>query len=55
VLEPPERSIWALTVTEAIAFLTGVEMWLASRPAIDRGIAAGSPERAEEVLEQADA
>ena len=45
--------IWALTVTEVIVFLVGVGMWLASRRAIDRGLAEGSPERAEEVLEQA--
>jgi hypothetical protein len=30
-------------------------MWLASRPAINRGLAEGSPERAEEVLEPAEA
>ena len=47
--------IWALTVTEGIVFLVGVVMWLASRRAIDRGLAEGSPERAEEVLEQAEA
>jgi Na+-driven multidrug efflux pump len=47
--------IWALTVTEAIVFVVGVVMWLASRRAIDRGLAEGSPERADEVLEQADA
>jgi multidrug efflux pump len=44
--------IWALTVTEAAVFLAGTVMWLASRRAIDRGLAEGSPERAEEVLEQ---
>jgi multidrug efflux pump len=47
--------IWALTVNEGIVFLVGVAMWLASRRAIDRGLAEGSPERAEEVLEQAEA
>ena len=47
--------IWALTVTEGIVFLVGVVMWLASRRAIDRGLAEGSPERAEEVLELAEA
>ena len=46
--------IWALTVTEGLVFVVGVVMWLASRRAIDRGLAEGSPERAEEVLEQAD-
>ncbi len=45
--------IWALTTTEVIVFLVGVVMWLASRPAIDRGLAEGSPERAEEVLAEA--
>ncbi len=47
--------IWALTVTEGIVFLVGVVMWLASRRAIDRGLAEGSRERAEEVLELAEA
>ena len=44
--------IWALTVTEGIVFAVGLVMWLASRRAINRGLAEGSPERAEEVLEQ---
>jgi multidrug efflux pump len=44
--------IWALTVTEGIVFVVGAMMWLVSRRAIDRGLAEGSPERAEEVLEQ---
>jgi len=43
--------IWALTVTEGLVFGVGVVMWLASRRAIDRGLAEGSPERADEVLE----
>lgn len=47
--------IWALTVSEGLVFLIGVVLWLASRPAINRGLAEGSPERAEEVLEQVDA
>lgn len=47
--------IWSLTVTEVIVLLVGLVMWLASRRAIDEGLAEGSPERAEEVLEQADA
>jgi multidrug efflux pump len=47
--------IWSLTVSEGIVFLVGVVMWLASRPAINRGLAEGSPERAEEVLEPAEA
>jgi putative MATE family efflux protein len=45
--------IWSLTVSEGIVFLVGVVMWLASRPAINRGLAEGSVERAEEVLEPA--
>ncbi|MGX6603521.1 MATE family efflux transporter [Micromonosporaceae bacterium Da 78-11] len=47
--------IWALTVTEGIVLVVGLVMWLVSRGAIDRGLAEGSPERAEEVLEQAEA
>ena len=47
--------IWALTVTECAVLLAGVVMVLASRPAIDRGLAEGSPERAEDVLEQIEA
>ncbi|MGI9825030.1 MATE family efflux transporter [Agromyces sp. Marseille-Q5079] len=46
--------IWALTVTELIVFVVGVVMWLASRRAIDRGLADGSAERADAALEQAD-
>jgi multidrug efflux pump len=42
--------IWALTVTEGVVLLVGIGMVLASRRAIDRGLAAGSPERAEEAL-----
>ncbi|MFF5225533.1 MATE family efflux transporter [Dactylosporangium sp. NPDC000521] len=45
--------IWALTVTEATVLLAGVVLWLASRRAIDRGLAEGSPERAEQALEEA--
>ena len=47
--------IWALTVSEALVLLVGVGMWLGSRNAINRGLAEGSPERAEEVLEQTEA
>jgi Na+-driven multidrug efflux pump len=43
--------IWALTVSEGIVFVLGAGMWLASRRAIDRGLAEGSPERAEESVE----
>ncbi|WP_456826115.1 MATE family efflux transporter [Cellulomonas sp. P5_E12] len=45
--------IWALTVTEGAVLVVGVVMWLASRRAIERGLAEGSPERAAELLEQA--
>ncbi|HEY0260746.1 MAG TPA: MATE family efflux transporter [Lacisediminihabitans sp.] len=45
--------IWSLTVSEGAVLVIGLAMWLASRRAIDRGLAEGSPERAEEVLEQA--
>jgi multidrug efflux pump len=45
--------IWSLTVSEGIVFLLGIGMWLASRPAINRGLAEGSAERADAVLEQA--
>jgi multidrug efflux pump len=43
--------IWSLTISEGIVFLVGIGMWLASRRAIDRGLAEGSPERADAVLE----
>lgn len=45
--------IWALTVTEGAVLVVGVAMWFATRRSIDRGLAEGSPERADEVLEQA--
>ncbi|MCU1480101.1 MAG: family efflux transporter [Subtercola sp.] len=45
--------IWSLTVSEGLVFVIGVIMWLSSRPAIDRGLAEGNAERAEQVLEQA--
>ncbi|MBL7254272.1 MATE family efflux transporter [Paractinoplanes lichenicola] len=45
--------IWALTVTECLVFVAGAGMWLASRGTINRGLAEGSPERAEAVLEEA--
>jgi multidrug efflux pump len=47
--------IWALTVSEGLVLVAGVVMWLASRRSIARGLAEGSPERAEGVLEQVDA
>ena len=42
--------VWALTVTEALVCVVGVGIWLASRRAIDRGLAEGSAERADAVL-----
>ncbi|HEY0186202.1 MAG TPA: MATE family efflux transporter [Cellulomonas sp.] len=46
--------VWALTVTEVAVLLVGVGLWLASRGAIGRGLADGSPERAERALAQAE-
>jgi multidrug efflux pump len=43
--------IWSLTITEVLVLVAGVSMWIASRSAIERGLAEGSPERAEEALE----
>jgi multidrug efflux pump len=45
--------IWSLTVSEGIVLLVGIVLWLASRGAINRGLAEGSPQRAEETLEAA--
>jgi multidrug efflux pump len=45
--------VWSLTVTEVMVFLVGVLLWLGSRAAIDRGLAAGSPERADAQLADA--
>lgn len=42
--------IWALTVTEIIVLVVGIVLWLASRRAIERGLAEGSPARAEQAL-----
>ena len=47
--------VWALTVTEVAVLIVGLVMWLVSRPAIDRGLAEGTPERASQVLEPAEA
>jgi Na+-driven multidrug efflux pump len=47
--------VWALTVTEGAVCVVGVGMWLVSRRAIERGLAEGSPERAEEILDQVEA
>ena len=43
--------IWAMTVTEGLVFAVGIVLWVASRGAIRRGLADGSPEKAEAVLE----
>jgi putative MATE family efflux protein len=42
--------IWALTVTEVAVLAAGVVLLLTTRRAIDRGLAGGSPARAEEAL-----
>ncbi|MFD6134051.1 MATE family efflux transporter [Isoptericola sp. NPDC060257] len=47
--------VWALTVTEILVCLVGVVLWLAFRRAIDRGLAEGSPQRAQETLAAAGA
>ena len=47
--------VWSLTVTELIVLVVGIVTWLLSRGAIARGLAEGSEERAEQVLEQAEA
>jgi len=44
--------IWALTVSEGIVLIAGLTMWFASRKSIAAGLAEGTPERAEHVLEQ---
>ena len=46
--------IWALTVSEAAVLAVAVVMWLGSRVPINRGLAEGSPERAEEALVMAE-
>ncbi len=43
--------VWALTVTEGLVLVVGLVLWLASRHAIDRGLVAGSPERADQALD----
>ncbi|WFR67171.1 hypothetical protein P9139_00420 [Curtobacterium flaccumfaciens] len=45
--------IWALTVTEVLVFVAALVLWAASRGRIARGLAEGSPERAEATLEEA--
>lgn len=46
--------IWALTVSECAVLVVGAMLWLTSRRGIDRDLADGSPERAEQMLEQAE-
>ena len=43
--------IWAMTVTEGVVFVLGLGLFAASRRAMARGLADGSPSRAEEALE----
>jgi multidrug efflux pump len=43
--------IWALTVTEIFVLVVGFGLWLGFRASIGRGLADGSAERAEAVLE----
>ncbi|MBF4551023.1 MULTISPECIES: MATE family efflux transporter [unclassified Pseudoclavibacter] len=45
--------IWALTVTEVAVLAVGVVLCVALAPALKRGLAEGSAERAEEALEMA--
>lgn len=45
--------IWSLTVSEGAVLVAALIMWVASRARIDRGLAEGSQERAEQVLEEA--
>ncbi|PZF66114.1 MATE family efflux transporter [Curtobacterium sp. MCBD17_013] len=45
--------IWALTVSEGLVLVAGIVMWSGLRGSIDRGLAEGSPERAEAVLDEA--
>ncbi|MEL7974324.1 MATE family efflux transporter [Isoptericola sp. F-RaC21] len=47
--------IWALTVSEVLVCLIGAGLLVASRRRIEDGLADGSPERAEAMLEQAEA
>ncbi|MES2169539.1 MAG: MATE family efflux transporter [Actinomycetota bacterium] len=47
--------IWSLTVSEVMVLLAGLVMWIAYRGPINRGLAEGSPERAEAVLDGAEA
>ncbi|RKR76230.1 MATE family efflux transporter [Frondihabitans australicus] len=44
--------IWALTVSEGLVLVAGIVMWAASRRSIAAGLAEGSPERADAMLEE---
>ncbi|WP_328293446.1 MATE family efflux transporter [Kineococcus sp. NBC_00420] len=44
--------VWALTVTEIAVLLAGVVLWFVFRASIERGLAEGSPERAEADLDE---
>ncbi|CAN5286408.1 MATE family efflux transporter [soil metagenome] len=46
--------IWSLTVSEGIVLAVGIVMWLASRAAIDRGLAGGTAQRADAALVNAE-
>ena len=50
-LRSVRSTFWALTVTEGLVLLVGGVLWLTSRGAIARGLAEGTAERAEAVLE----
>ncbi|WP_420368846.1 MATE family efflux transporter [Curtobacterium sp. L1-20] len=45
--------IWALTVTEVLVFVAALVLWATARGRIARGLAAGSPERADAMVEGA--
>lgn len=45
--------IWSLTVSEGLVLIVGLGMLLAFRRSIERGLAEGSPERAEATLQEA--
>ena len=47
--------IWSLTVTEVLVLVAGLVMWIVSRRAIERGLAEGSEERADQALEYVEA
>lgn len=47
--------VWALTVSEGLVLVAGIVMWFALRGSVARGLAEGSPERADAVLDEVDA